>query len=112
MKKRLLGILMAILMVQALLPISVAAAGGTSVSITPDYTWYGDGASSEYTISDVGDLLGFANIVNVAKDSFKDKTVYLNSDIDLTGVAWTPIGAGMYDHAPTDPTAATIRSRV
>ena len=103
MKKRLLGILMAILMVQALLPISVAAADGNSVSITPDYTWYGDGASSEYTISDVGDLLGFANIVNVAKDSFKDKTVYLNSDIDLTGVAWTPIGAGMYDHAPTDP---------
>lgn len=106
MKKRLLGMLMAILMVQALLPVSAAAAS-TSDSITADYTWYGSDTAAEYTLSDLGDLIGFANIVNgtannIGKDSFAGKTVYLDSDIDLSGVAWTPIGAGMYDHDPTD----------
>ena len=77
--------------------------------LTPDYEWYGTGVSTTYEISDVDDLLGFANIVNgkaegIEKDTFKDKTVNLTNDIDLTDVVWTPIGTSMYDHSPEDAT--------
>lgn len=69
-------------------------------SILPDYSWYTSNSSSDtYEISDVGDLLGFANIVNntttdsnITQNSFAGKTVNLASDIDLSGVDWKPIG--------------------
>ena len=100
MKKILLNIITLI----AFLPSIVLAE-----ELTPDYEWYGTGVSTTYEISDVDDLLGFANIVNgkaegIEKDTFKDKTVNLTNDIDLTDVVWTPIGTSMYDHSPEDAT--------
>lgn len=69
-----------------------------SVIAIPDYSWY-TSESNTYTISDVSDLLGFANIVNgtagegnPTQDTFAGKTIVLESDIDLSGVAWKPIG--------------------
>ena len=93
----------AVVVAVALLCIAVLPA---AVSAEATYAWYGDGSSSEFIISDVGDLIGFANIVNGAdgktKDTFAGKTVRLAADIDLTGVTWTPIGSSMYDCSPTD----------
>ena len=93
----------AVVVAVALLCIAVLPA---AVSAEATYAWYGDGSSSEFIISDVGDLIGFANIVNGAdgktKDTFAGKTVRLAADIDLTGVTWTPIGSSMYDSLPTN----------
>lgn len=92
----------AVVVAVALLCIAVLPA---AVSAEATYAWYGDGSSSEFIISNVGDLIGFANIVNGAdgkpKDTFAGKTVRLAVDIDLRPVAWTPIGSSMYDHSPT-----------
>lgn len=66
-------------------------------TIAPTYDWY-VGKTSPYTLSSIGDLYGFANIVNgkassVGQDSFADKTVKLAVDIDLSNQVWEPIGA-------------------
>ena len=73
----------------------------------PDYSWYGDGSKVEYTISDINDLIGFANIVNgnaqnIEKDTFLNKIIKLEKNIDLTNVTWTPIGSSMYVHDALD----------
>jgi len=70
----------------------------TIKKVDPSYTWY-TVAATEYTLTTVGDLVGFANIVNglaegIVQSDFKGKTVKLAGDIDLTNVAWTPIGQG------------------
>jgi len=66
--------------------------------VEPSYTWYTASATS-LTIATAGELVGFANIVNglaegITQDDFEGKTVKLSADIDLTDVAWTPIGQG------------------
>lgn len=63
----------------------------------PAYDWY-DPNKSTFEINTLGDLYGFANIVN-GKDGrtafdFEGKTVVLKTDIDLSGKIWTPIGEG------------------
>lgn len=65
----------------------------------PNYTWYGDGTKTTYTLETAEDLYGFANIVNgkdgKAPDDFAGKTVKLAGDIDLTRRIWVPIGEGV-----------------
>lgn len=76
-----------------------------------DIDWY-IGKSSPFYLQDLGDLLGFAAIVNgkaVPQDNFKNKTVYLMADIDLTDVIWTPIGEGPRKiGGKTDATPANV----
>jgi hypothetical protein len=43
-------------------------------------------------ISTAEELFAFANEVNVNKNAFNGKTVYLVADIDLNNAAWTPVG--------------------
>ena len=43
-------------------------------------------------ISTAEELFAFANEVNVNKNAFNGKTVYLMADIDLADAAWTPVG--------------------
>ena len=82
----------------------------TNEQLLPDCSWYGDGSASEYIVSDVEDLLGFASIVNghasgdTLKDSFKNKTIVLNSNVDLTDVTWIPIGSSNYSNDPSNVT--------
>ena len=59
-------------------------------TIEADTSWYND-TDTTFTLSDAADLFGFANLVNDGK-GFRDKTVELANDIDLTGYIWTPIG--------------------
>ena len=88
------------LLAAALVTAALAAFGTTAWAEEPDYSWYVDHKDDkEYTLNDVGDLLGFANIVNgttgndiVGTSTFNEKTVKLGADIDLKGVEWTPIG--------------------
>ncbi len=70
-----------------------------------DYSWYDEDAT-ELTIGSAEQLAGFAALVNGTAeslttfaanstpivDSFAGQTIKLTSDIDLNGLAWTPIG--------------------
>lgn len=81
MKKRVLSLLLAVVMVWSLLPTAVLAAGGELA---------GDGrADSPYQIAGAADLMAFAEMVNGGKSGI---CAELTADIDLTGKEWTPIG--------------------
>ena len=74
------------------------ASEDVAVTIPPEPVFYVDfdPDSGEYRISTEEDLFIFAGLVNSGID-FADKTVYLDTDVDLTGDAWIPIGNGSRD---------------
>ena len=75
MKKRIAGILFALVLSLTMLPISAFAVKKTAITT-------------------VDQLLQFAKAVdNGEYDDKKDAVVSLEADLDLTGVAWTPIGS-------------------
>lgn len=82
MKKRVLSLLLAVVMLWSLLPTAVFAADGElSGSGTED---------DPYRIADAADLLAFAAKVNGGSEP--TACAVLTADIDLTGKEWTPIG--------------------
>ena len=99
MKKKLLSLLLALCLVMALVPMS-AFAEGTSVDNwdgTADTSWYTDHKTdTEYHFTTAEQLAGLAQLVNdkTASVSFEGKTIYLDNDLDLSGIQWTPIGNG------------------
>ena len=77
MKKKMLGLLLAVCIAMALVPMAAFAEGNSKTSITT-----------------VNELLQFAKAVdNGEYDDKTDAVVSLDADLDLTGVAWTPIGS-------------------
>lgn len=81
MKKRVLSLLLAVVMLWSLLPTAVLAAGGELA---------GDGrADSPYQIAGAADLMAFAEMVNGGKSGI---CAELTANIDLTGEDWVPIG--------------------
>ena len=77
MKKKMLGLLLAACIAMALVPMAAFAEGNSKTSITT-----------------VNELLQFAKAVdNGEYDDKTDAVVSLDADLDLTGVAWTPIGS-------------------
>lgn len=81
MKKRVLSLLLAVVMLWSLLPTAVLAAGGELA---------GDGrADSPYQIAGAADLMAFAEMVNGGKPGI---CAELTANIDLTGEDWVPIG--------------------
>ena len=77
MKKKMLGFLLAACIAMALVPMAAFAEGNGKTSITT-----------------VNELLQFAKAVdNGEYDDKTDAVVSLDADLDLTGVAWTPIGS-------------------
>ena len=77
MKRKILSLLLSFTLCLTLLPTAAFAEGPDKISITT-----------------VDELLQFAKAVD--KGEYKDKTdavVSLDADLDLTGVAWTPIGS-------------------
>ena len=75
MKKCVVGIFFAVVLCLAMVPISALAAGKTAIRT-------------------VDDLLQFAKAVdNGEYDDETDAVVSLDADLDLKGVAWTPIGS-------------------
>lgn len=81
MKKRVLSLLLAVVMLWSLLPTAVLAAGGELA---------GDGrADSPYQIAGAADLMAFAEMVNGGNSGI---CAELTANIDLTGEDWVPIG--------------------
>ena len=77
MKKKVLGLLLTLCLVMTFVPMAAFAEGPDKISITS-----------------VNDLLQFAKAVDDGKYNDKtDAVVSLDADLDLTGVAWTPIGS-------------------
>lgn len=77
MKKKMLGLLLAVCIAMALVPMAAFAEGNSKTSITT-----------------VDELLQFAKAVDQGEyDNKTDAVVSLDADLDLTGVAWTPIGS-------------------
>ena len=80
MKKKFLTFLLALCLVMALVPMTVFAEENEK--------------SSKISITTVDELLQFAKAVdNGEYDDKTDAVVSLDADLDLTGVAWTPIGS-------------------
>ena len=80
MKKKLLSLLLALCLVMALVPMTAFAEENEQ--------------SNKTSITTVDELLQFAKAVdNGEYDDKTDAVVSLDTDLDLTGVAWTPIGS-------------------
>ena len=80
MKKKLLSLLLALCLVMALVPMTAFAEENEQ--------------SNKISITTVEELLQFAKAVdNGEYDDKTDAVVSLDADLDLTGVAWTPIGS-------------------
>ena len=91
MKKRVLSLLLAVVMLWSLLPTAVFAADGELS---------GDGSSDDpYRIANAADLLAFAAKVNDGSEP--TACAMLTEDIDLTGKEWTPIGTGAASYKGT-----------
>ena len=94
MKKKLLSLLLALCLVMALVPMTAFAAGTTdSWDGTADTSWY-DENKTEFHLQTAEQLAGMAKLVNDNTANFKDKTVYLDNDLDLGGHEWISIGNG------------------
>ena len=80
MKKKLLSLLLALCLVMALVPMTAFAEENEQ--------------SNKTSITTVDELLQFAKAVdNGEYDDKTDAVVSLDADLDLTGVAWKPIGS-------------------
>ena len=80
MKKKLLSLLLALCLVMALVPMTVFAEENEQ--------------SNKTSITTVDELLQFAKAVdNGEYDDKTDAVVSLDADLDLTGIAWKPIGS-------------------
>ena len=94
MKKKLLSLLLALCLVMALVPMTAFAADTMDTwDGTADTSWY-DENETEFHLQTAEQLAGMAKLVNDDTAYFKDKTVYLDNDLDLGGHEWISIGDG------------------
>ena len=99
MKKKILSLLLALCLVMALVPMT-AFAEGTSVDNwdgTSDTSWYNE-TDTEFHIKTAEQLAGLAELTNIGIDTgastgntFDNKIIYLDCDLDLGHYPWTPI---------------------
>ena len=94
MKKKLLSLLLALCFVMALVPMTAFAAETMDAwDGTADTSWY-DEEKTEFYLQTAEQLAGMAKLINDDMANFKDKTVYLENDLDLGGHEWISIGDG------------------
>ena len=104
MKKRILGIALAICMMIFCVPMGVFAESAADVwDGTADTSWYMSAPdASEYHISTAEQLAGLAQLVNAdpGTTNFAGKTFYLDNDLDLSGHEWISIGTVLGGNHP------------
>ena len=104
MKKRILGIALAICMMIFCVPMGVFAESAADVwDGTADTSWYTSAPdASEYHISTAEQLAGLAQLVNAGPGTtnFAGKTFYLDNDLDLSGHEWISIGTVLGGDCP------------
>ena len=94
-KKMMVAVLLSLSMVVSFVPMNVFAVEAVDIwDGTADTSWYvGHEVDSEYHITTAEQLAGLAQLVN-GNILFKDKTIYLDNDLDLSGHQWISIGNG------------------
>ena len=104
MKKRILGIALAICMMIFCVPMGVFAESAVDVwDGSADTSWYTSAPdASEYHISTAEQLAGLAQLVNTdpGTTNFAGKTFYLDNDLDLSGHEWISIGTVLGGDCP------------
>lgn len=101
MKKKVLSLLLTLCLAMTFLPMA-AFAEGTSVDNwdgSADTSWYvGHETDTEYHITTAEQLAGLAELTNIGIDTgastgntFENKIIYIDCDLDLGGYPWTPI---------------------
>lgn len=104
MKKRILGIALAICMMIFCVPMGVFAEGAADVwDGSADTSWYvGHETDTEYHITTAEQLAGLAQLVNAdpGTTNFAGKTFYLDNDLDLSGHEWISIGTVLGGDCP------------
>lgn len=104
MKKRILGIALAICMMIFCVPMGVFAESAADVwDGSADTSWYvGHETDTEYHITTAEQLAGLAQLVNAdpGTTNFAGKTFYLENDIDLSGHEWISIGTVLGGDCP------------
>ncbi len=118
--KRLFAILLTVALLLSTAVIGVSATTPTTNwagQITDaDKEWYGDGTATEFTISNAAELAYLATLVSEGTNAFAGKTITLDSNIDLTGYLWSPIGnnseffQGMFNGAGYTISGMTINN--
>ncbi len=105
MKKKMIGLLLALCMVVGMLPVS-AFAQENEVDTwdgTADTSWYDTNPdATEYYITTAEQLAGFSALTN--QDSpitFIGKTICLDTDVDLDGYTWTAISENGHNSTAT-----------
>ena len=94
MKKKLLSLLLALCLVMALVPMTAFAEDTMDTwDGTADTSWY-DENKTEFHLQAAEQLAGMAKLINGDMANFKDKTIYLENDLDLGGHEWISIGDG------------------
>ena len=97
--RRLLSVLLCALLCIGLIPATVFAAEEEPDKWdgTADTSWYNE-TDTEFHIKTAEQLAGFAELTNIGIDTspstgntFENKTIYLDCDVDLGGHTWTPI---------------------
>ena len=96
MKKRIGSLLLILALCFTLLPTAAFAADSTDAwDGTADISWYTDHETdTEYRFTTAEQLAGMAKLINDDTANFKDKTIYLENDLDLGGHEWISIGDG------------------
>ncbi|WP_419049404.1 hypothetical protein [Hominenteromicrobium sp.] len=104
MKKRILGIALAICMMIFCVPMGVFAESAADVwDGSADTSWYvGHETDTEYHITTAEQLAGLAQLVNAdpGTTNFAGKTFYLENDLDLSGHEWISIGTVLGGNHP------------
>ena len=105
MKKKMLGLLLAVCIAMALVPMAAFAEGNAADSWdgSADTSWYTSAPdASAYHISTAEQLAGLAQLVNTdpGTTNFAGKTFYLENDLDLSGHEWISIGTGIGGDCP------------
>ncbi len=108
MKKRILSILLAVLLIVGLMPISVFANATAPVGITADTSWY-NAQDTTFSIDSIAQLAGLGLITQgsatgIDKDSFTGKTVQLAANLTFAaGEYWYyNDGTTVYDYRLAD----------
>ena len=96
MKKKIVSLALVLALCLSLLPTAAFAADSTDAwDGTADISWYTDHETdTEYRFTTAEQLAGMAKLINDDMANFKDKTVYLENDLDLGGHEWISIGDG------------------
>src|SRR5699024_11042193 len=94
-----IGILLCMLLCVGMLP-TMAFAAEEEIDTwdgTADTSWYNE-TDTEFHIKTAEQLAGFAELTNIGIDTnastgntFENKTIYLDCDLDLGDYSWTPI---------------------